>query len=52
MHHLETLAQTCTDLAPAPRLRAAGGAAWVAGEILDEPHDLEPVTVALVVASG
>jgi len=50
VHHLETLAQTCTDLGSRPAFAALRvEQLWVAREILDEPHDLELVTVALVV---
>ncbi len=50
VHHLETLAQTCTDLGSRPAFSALRvEQLWVAREILDEPHDLELVTVALVV---
>ena len=50
VHHLETLAQTCTDLGSRPAFAALRvEQLWVAREVLDEPHDLELVTVALVV---
>ena len=50
VHHLETLAQTCTDLGSRPAFSGLRvEQLWVAREILDEPHDLELVTVALVV---
>ena len=50
VHHLETLAQTCTDLGSRPAFAGLRvEQLWVAREILDEPHDLEFVTVALVV---
>jgi hypothetical protein len=50
VHHLETLAATCDDLGSRPAFSALQvQQLWVAGEVLEEPHDLEMVTVALVV---
>ena len=50
VHHLETLAQSCSDLGSRPAFSALRvEQLWVTGEVLDEPHDVEVVTVALVV---
>ena len=50
VHHLETLAQSCTDLGSRPAFSSLRvEQLWVAGEVLDEPRDVETVTVALVV---
>jgi hypothetical protein len=50
VHHLETLAQSCTDLGSRPAFSSLRvEQLWVAGEVLDEPQDVETVTVALVV---
>lgn len=49
VHHLETLAETCADMATRPAsiytLRVTE--LWAFGDILGEPQDLEWVTVAL-----
>jgi hypothetical protein len=51
VHHLETLAQTCAEMATRPRsifpLRVAQ--LWAAGDIVGVERDLETITVALVV---
>lgn len=51
MHHLETLAQTCAEMATRPRsvfsLRVVQ--LWAAGDILGAVRDVETVTVALAV---
>jgi hypothetical protein len=51
MHHLESLAQTCADMATRPSsifpLRV--NQLWVVGDLLGPPRDLETVTVALCV---
>jgi hypothetical protein len=50
VHHLETLAQTCADMATRPSsifpLKVVQ--LWAVGDILGDERDLETVTVALV----
>lgn len=51
VHHVESLARTCADMAARPRsifpLRVTQ--LWAAGDVLGPPQDLEVVTVALCV---
>ena len=51
VHHLETLAESCADMATRPTqifpLRVVQ--LWAYGDVLGEPQDLEAVTVALAV---
>jgi hypothetical protein len=51
VHHLESLVQSCADMATRPTslfpLRVAQ--LWATGEVLGPPRDLESVTVALCV---
>ncbi|MGQ0841195.1 DUF7711 family protein [Actinokineospora sp.] len=51
LHHLETLAHTCADMATRPRtifpLRVTR--LWAAGDILGPVRDVDRITVALVV---
>ncbi|RLK54296.1 DUF7711 family protein [Actinokineospora cianjurensis] len=51
VHHLETLASTCADMAtrPAAIFPLRVGALWVAGALLGDRREVESVTVALTV---
>ena len=49
IHHLESLAQTCADMATRPIFPLRVSQMWVLGDLLGPPRDLETVTVALCV---
>lgn len=51
IHHLETLAQSCADMAarPSPIFRWRVTELWAVADVLGEPGDIDYLTVALAV---